>query len=634
MVLLYNDNSRKEIDMNDISNQDLTNVKGILDCCNLIMDPEDYKRLSKENPNTSYMDLVNINLNEGKTSTPNEFLKRDYEKLKNDPMIGAKEHWSDAYYNEVEEYGKELKEDKCIICGSTNLDGCYSLKGQKVCRNCGKTKTSKEIFDKVNKLLNENEDPTRFGTYKPGDLVQIEDTYSHKYFGEYKVIRELTDEERNPIYGSGVIGYELETIKPEKFAGEIIRSNNYRMRPYKELNEECSQASAVASGVNGKIDSFPINPKKMEKQRLKENKEDLKVKNYNIENTGGNTLVIMGQLENGNYFGLGDEWLVIFDANYHQAYLDGLTGGETDWEEEHTIDSYYMDEDEFKIIKDQIKNKTLKESENNIFDAREELINYLNQTTDYEWDANESYDNCAITELEDDYIEVFVNIENGKKIYTVDNCSYNSLKELIKNIPNLSVDEDNEDYEEIADDWGEVDKEWLDDVVNQLKAINTKYDGKTDPVPSYEDLVKAGVFGKKKEAKDLTETLQEMSLLEDYKDEDNISPQKRKFIEYCKDKIIEDMGTLEIDETDYNIIMHTEGIREFEDLRIIADFEDPDFDVLMAIDKNNKVVINSRMIDANGYAATMEFDQIDKAYYDMILKYWDDIYMDEMIEID
>ena len=266
------------------------------------------------------------------------------------------------------------------------------------------------------------------------------------------------------------------------------------------LEEECSQASGVASGTNGKIDSFPINPKEMEKQRLKESEDD-------------------------------------------------------------------------------------------IFNAREELINYLNQNTKYEWDANESYDNCAITESETDYIEVFVDIKDGNKIYTVDNYSYNSLEELVKNMPVLFTDED-EDYD---------------------------YDS------NWEDL---------DESKDLTKTLHEMALLEDY--EDDISPQKQKFIEFCKDKI-KDLGDIEIyDETaeenvQYHKIMHTEGIREFNDLYIVANFEEYD-ENLKAINSENKMVIDTPMIDCNGYAATMQFDEIDQEYYHTLLEYWNDLYMDEIIE--
>lgn len=84
--------------------------------------------------------------------------------------------------------------------------------------------------------------------------------------------------------------------------------------------------------------------------------------------------------------------------------------------------------------------------DDSLFEALKELINYLNKNTKYNWDANEMYDNCAITESDTDYIEVFVDIKDGNKIYTVDNYSYNSLEELVKNMPVLFTDED-EDYD-------------------------------------------------------------------------------------------------------------------------------------------------------------------------------------------
>jgi len=473
-------------------------------------------------------------------------------------------------------------------------------------------------------VKNESEDPARFGTYKPGDIVQIEDTYSHKYFGKYKVIRELTDEERNPIYGSGVIGYELETIEPEKFAGEITRSNNYRMKPYKELNEECSQASGVASGANGKIDSFPIDPKEMEKQRLK---EDINNPYFVIEDIGAAYLMAgpfktkaeaeRKKKEQIKEYNLEDEaeiihvwdWNTIkeFEDNAYDTYQEFINAGDSA--------PYYKEE------------KLEESKEDDIFNAREELIDYLNENTKYEWDANESYDNCAITESETDYIEVFVDIKDGNKIYTVDNYSYNSLEELVKNMPVLFTDEDeNYDYDE---GWEDEEEYQADKELDQKKTNKFNSEGPA----SFEHLKNLGIFDKK-ESKDLTETLQEMALLEDY--EDDISPQKKKFIEFCKDKI-KDLGDIEIyDETweenvQYHKIMHTEGIREFNDLYIVANFEESD-ENLKAINSENKMVIDTPMIDCNGYAATMQFDEIDQEYYHTLLEYWNDLYMDEMID--
>ena len=277
------------------------------------------------------------------------------------------------------------------------------------------------------------------------------------------------------------------------------------------------------------------------------------------------------------------------------------------------------------------KEEKLQESkEDELFDAREELISYLNQNTKYDWDANEMYDNCAITESETDYIEVFVDIKDGNKIYTVDNYSYNSLEELVKNMPVLFTDED-EDYD-YDEGWEDEEEYQADKELDQKKTDKFNSEGPA----SFEHLKNLGIFDKK-ESKDLTETLHEMALLEDYEEDKTISPQKQKFIDYCKDKI-EDLGDTEIYDEDYeeNVqyhkIMHTEGIREFNDLYIIANFDDYENENLIAINNENKIVINTPMIDCNGYAATMQFDKIDKQFYDQLMDFWNDIYMDEMIE--
>ena len=487
------------------------------------------------------------------------------------------------------------------------------------------------------------------------------------------------------------------------------------------LEEECSQVSGVASGVNGKIDSFPINPKEMEKQRLKESTETQMI--ITVE-SGLNADGFDITIKEGDKEVFNKSYRYGYDASYSKEHADSARHDyeqaiKYNWEDadlyynlkpytqdiiEDLMKKYHItknniivtngknvfkgepvsDDNVNKFINKYIEpikesksiNETLKESidnsliqkdfermnkmkdmdsikdylyeitmnqnynearntlisylkqaildkneniinatkyiidtsfgglqgledfftlteakEDDIFNAREELINYLNQNTKYEWDANESYDNCAITESETDYIEVFVDIKDGNKIYTVDNYSYNSLEELIKNMPVLFTDED-EDYD---------------------------YDS------NWEDL---------DESKDLTKTLHEMALLEDY--EDDISPQKKKFIEFCKDKI-KDLGDIEIyDETveenvQYHKIMHTEGIREFNDLYIVANFEEYD-ENLKAINSENKMVIDTPMIDCNGYAATMQFDEIDQEYYHTLLEYWNDLYMDEMID--
>lgn len=450
-------------------------------------------------------------------------------------------------------------------------------------------------------------------------------------------------------------------------------------------NEECSQASGVASGVNGKIDSFPINPKEMEKQRLK---EDIDNPYFVVEDIGG--LYIMAgpfktieearnkRKEQIEEYNLKEEADIIFAWSWNRISKYYI--------ERYGEDNPYNNYQEFingAECAPYYKEEKLEESkEDDIFNAREELINYLNQNTKYEWNANESYDNCAITESETDYIEVFVDIKDGNKIYTVDNYSYNSLEELVKNMPVLFTDED-EDYDydsnwedldesindknldwiydeneklyhceidnwyfniyELEDgtynlivDYDEDELQDLDDIFDTLEEAKKKAQEIFNKgISEYNDTDFAG-FEYETESKDLTETLQEIALLEDYEEDKTISPQKQKFIDYCKDKI-EDLGDIEIYDEDYeeNVqyhkIMHTEGIREFNDLYIVANFEEYD-ENLKAINSENKMVIDTPMIDCNGYAATMQFDKIDQEYYHTLLEYWNDLYMDEIIE--
>lgn len=93
---------------------------------------------------------------------------------------------------------------------------------------------SKTLSLLENMQSNLHEDSTRFGTYKPGDLVKIQDKYSGKYYGKFKVIRELSAEETKSRFGTEVIGYEVESLIDGFTKGEKSFTNNYRMEPYIE----------------------------------------------------------------------------------------------------------------------------------------------------------------------------------------------------------------------------------------------------------------------------------------------------------------------------------------------------------------------------------------------------------------
>lgn len=363
---------------------------------------------------------------------------------------------------------------------------------------------------------------------------------------------------------------------------------------YEEIetkNEECSQASGVASGTNGKIDSFPINPKEMERQRLKENIDN---PYFVVEDIGG--LYIMAgpfktieearnkRKEQIEEYNLKEEADIIFAWSWNR------------------ISKYYIE----------------RYGEDNPYNNYQEFINGAECAPYYKEEKLEESKNI---EKELDWI-----YDEDEKLYhcEIDNWYFN-IYELEDGTYNLIVDYDEDELQD------------LDDIFDTLEEAKKKAQEIFNKgISEYNDTDFAG-FEYETESKDLTKTLQEMALLEDYEEDKTISPQKQKFIDYCKDKI-EDLGDVEIYDEDYeeNIqyhrLMHTEGIREFNDLYIIANFDDYENENLIAINNENKIVINTPMMDCNGYASTMQFDKIDKKFYDQLMDYWDDIYMDEMIE--
>lgn len=438
-------------------------------------------------------------------------------------------------------------------------------------------------------------------------------------------VNQLNESKKYNIYatygGDGVYNSKLvDTVDSEEQAVDRMAELQATGvgASYEEVetkNEECSQASGVASGINGKIDSFPINPKEMEKQRLKESTETQMI--ITVE-SGLNADGFDITIKEGDKEVFNKSYRYGYDASYSREHADSARYDHDraikyNWE---YADLYYnlkpytqdiiedlmkkynitknniivtngknifkgepiSDNDVNKFINKYIEpikesksiNETLKESEDDIFNAREELINYLNQNTKYEWDANESYDNCAITESETDYIEVFVDIKDGNKIYTVDNYSYNSLEELVKNMPVLFTDED-EDYD-YDSNWEDLDEskndknlDWIYDEDEKLYhceidnwyfniyeledgTYNLIVDYDEDELQDLDDIFDTLEEAKKKaqeiynkgiseyngddfagfeyetESKDLIKTLQEMALLEDYEEDKTINP--------------------------------------------------------------------------------------------------------------
>ena len=86
-------------------------------------------------------------------------------------------------------------------------------------------------------------------------------------------------------------------------------------------------------------------------------KEDLKVKDCVIENTGGYVYVAWGSFENGTYFAISDDILLIYDEDEYKA-MDNEDYDGYEWENEHLIDSYSYLLDEFKYVLKQVYEKS------------------------------------------------------------------------------------------------------------------------------------------------------------------------------------------------------------------------------------------------------------------------------------
>lgn len=178
---------------------------------------------------------------------------------------------------------------------------------------------------------------------------------------------ESVEDVANRVYSKVEANYKGSEINPETIykmtLEEIPNDENARLKVMAAIMSdwEWFDVNDQASWEEYMLKAYNIDLKKMY-QNVNESscKEDdgldnnLKVINYTVENTGGNTDVAMGKLANGQYFGLSDDGLVIFDADYHKAYLSNLTAGETNWEEEHMISSYNSSDTEYEIVLDQI----------------------------------------------------------------------------------------------------------------------------------------------------------------------------------------------------------------------------------------------------------------------------------------
>lgn len=135
-----------------------------------------------------------------------------------------------------------------------------------------------------------------------------------------------------------------------------------------KLDEEATQASAVASGTNGQISVFGSDAgnkfdednwykqlfelKDMEETTIE---DQYKIASSRVENTGGGTLVEFGRFENGLYFGLNEEFLTIYDEDYYTAYMNQEEEDLYDWQAKHLINIFTIDDMEYSIVANQSK---------------------------------------------------------------------------------------------------------------------------------------------------------------------------------------------------------------------------------------------------------------------------------------
>lgn len=75
------------------------------------------------------------------------------DKLKATEVNSRKELIPNTYVMKIKENDiedlEESKQDKCVICGSDNLNGCFVLKSKNICKECGKKYSLEEIEDKL-----------------------------------------------------------------------------------------------------------------------------------------------------------------------------------------------------------------------------------------------------------------------------------------------------------------------------------------------------------------------------------------------------------------------------------------------------------------------------------------------------
>jgi len=86
--------------------------------------------------------------------------------------------------------------------------------------------------------------------------------------------------------------------------------------------------------------------------------EKYSVKDFVIENTGGNVYVAWGSFENGFYFAISSDLVMIYDMDEYKAMeTEEYQEDSYKWELKHVVESYSYEMPQYKYIQLQIYNR-------------------------------------------------------------------------------------------------------------------------------------------------------------------------------------------------------------------------------------------------------------------------------------
>ena len=241
-----------------------------------------------------------------------------------------------------------LKEESCIMCGTDNLNGCYSIKGKSVCNVCGKKYSLEEIENKINNKdagtkMKEAETPEAMqkitdkqmpkGGYRyitthgigPGTLPKDVEVFKTEDINGGKIAmyisRPLTSEELKQYDIKPEWIQEDSSYRRYKVSFFVDTDSMNNMEIEEKLND-ILKGSGLASADETidveKVEDLEEDTNNFGKAHISKN---AKVLAYQVENMGGGTMAIFGKLDDGNYFAGNEDGLVIYDADIRPLYL-------------------------------------------------------------------------------------------------------------------------------------------------------------------------------------------------------------------------------------------------------------------------------------------------------------------------